>query len=70
MVMNYDITFQDVRGEYFADSAILWIAHNDNEAANDSVEVLSTYASVRLVASVFNLPVRTVAERVHALRTP
>lgn len=51
-------------------TACQWIADNDSPDNNDSVEHLSGYLSVVLVADIYRHKARYVAEKVHEIRNP
>ncbi len=47
---------------------IEWIALNDESGAGDNVETISEYVSVTMLAHVYGVPRRTIAEAVKAIR--
>jgi len=50
------------------EEAVQWIALNDNEGDNDSVDMLEGYLTVALVADLWHIHRRTVARLVYRAR--
>lgn len=53
-----------------AGQLVEWIAYNDNNGDDEGPEAIAGYISVTMLAHVYNVPARKIADEVFAIRHP